>query len=71
MLIYQVDIIQHTHTDSGYMAPPSVVRDKHVRYLEAAIELCRIQPGFRWTVECLVELDDWWAPPAPTRREFH
>lgn len=67
--IQQVDIIHHTHTDVGYTDLPSVVRDKQVRYLDAAIELCRSQPGFRWTVESLIELDDWWAQAPPARRD--
>jgi len=69
--IQQVDVIHHTHTDVGYTDLPSVVRDKQIRYLEAAIELCRTQPSFRWTVESLIELDDWWAQaPAARRDEF-
>lgn len=67
--IQQVDIIHHTHTDVGYTDLPSVVRDKQVRYLDAAIELCRSQPSFRWTVESLIELDDWWAQAPGARRE--
>ncbi len=67
--IRQVDIIHHTHTDVGYTDLPSVVRDKQVRYLEAAIELCRTQRSFHWTVESLIELDDWWAQAPRARRE--
>lgn len=67
--IQQVDIIHHTHTDVGYTDLPSVVREKQVRYLEAAIELCRTQPSFRWTVESLIALDDWWEQAPPARRD--
>ncbi len=57
--IRQVDIVHHTHTDVGYTELPSVVRDLQVRYLDAAIDACAADPSFRWTVESLVELDDW------------
>ncbi len=70
-VIRRIDIVHHTHTDVGYTDLPSVVRDKQIRYLDAAIELCRAQPGFRWTVESLVGLLDWWAAsPEVRRKEF-
>src|SRR5262249_3800997 len=65
--IRSIDIVHHTHLDVGYTALPSVVRDDQARYLDAAIDCCRADPLFRWTVETLVELDDWW-PAASARR---
>ncbi len=63
--IRHVDIVHHTHTDIGYTELPSVVRDLQTRYLDAAIDCCRADPTFRWTVESLIGLDDWWcAAPA-------
>ena len=52
--ISSIDIVHHTHTDVGYTELPSVVRDEQLRYLDAAIECCRADPSFRWTVESLV-----------------
>ena len=57
--IRHVDIVHHTHTDIGYTELPSVIRDLQVRYLDAAIDCCRKDPAFRWTVESLIGLDDW------------
>jgi len=69
--VTQIDIVHHTHTDIGYTDLPSVVRDKQIRYLNSAIGLCRLQPSFRWTVESLVGLQDWWqASDAAHRKEF-
>ena len=66
--IRSVDIVHHTHLDVGYTALPSVVRDDQQRYLDAAIDCCRADPNFRWTVETLVELDDWWRTASAERR---
>src|SRR6266567_1608213 len=66
--IRSVDIVHHTHLDVGYTALPSVVRDDQVRYLDAAIDCCRADPLFRWTVETLVDLDDWWPRASAVRR---
>ncbi|MBS1855570.1 MAG: hypothetical protein JST11_09420 [Acidobacteria bacterium] len=66
--IRSIDIVHHTHLDVGYTALPAVVRDEQVRYLDAAIDCCRADPAFRWTVETLVELDDWHRAASPARR---
>ncbi len=39
--IKQVDIVHHTHTDVGFTALPSVVRDLQKSYIDAAIDACR------------------------------
>ena len=62
-----LDIVHHTHLDVGYTALPAVVRDDQTRYLDAAIDCCRADPGFRWTVETLVELEDWWPAASAAR----
>ncbi len=67
--IRQVDIVHHTHTDVGYTDYPAVVRDKQKRFLDMAMDLCRSQKSFRWTVESLVELDDWWKTASRARRD--
>ncbi len=66
--IRQVDIVHHTHTDIGYTELPSVVRDLQRRYLDIAIDTCARDKTFRWTVESLVGLDDWWKASPPARR---
>lgn len=67
--VRRIDIVHHTHTDIGYTDLPSVVRDKQIRYLDAAIELAGAQPGFRWTIEALIGLEDWWRASSPARRK--
>ncbi len=64
-----VDIIHHTHTDLGYTELPSVIRDLQMRYLDAAIDCCQSNSAFRWTVESLVTLDNWWRASGAARRE--
>lgn len=65
-----VDIVHHTHTDIGYTELPSVILDLQVRYLDAAIDCCRNDGNFRWTVESLVTLNNWWRRSAPARRDI-
>jgi glycosyl hydrolase family 38 len=67
--VRRVDLIHHTHTDVGYTELPSVVRELQKRYLDAAIDACRADAGFRWTVESLLGLDDWWSDRPKTRQE--
>lgn len=67
--IRTIDIVHHTHLDVGYTALPSVVRDDQIRYLDMAIDACRADRAFRWTVETLVELDDWWRASTASRRD--
>jgi hypothetical protein len=67
-IIRFIDIVHHTHLDVGYTALPAVVRDDQVHYLDAAIDCCRADPSFRWTVETLVEFDDWWRTAGAERR---
>lgn len=66
--IRHVDIVHHTHTDIGYTELPSVVRDLQKRYLDTAIDACLADTQFRWTVESLIGLDDWWKTASPARR---
>ena len=66
--VRSVDIVHHTHLDIGYTALPAVVRDDQARGIDAAIDCCRADPLFRWTVETLVELDDWRRSAPASRR---
>lgn len=63
-----LDIVHHTHLDVGYTAMPAVVRENQIRYLDAAIACCREDARFRWTIETLLEFDDWWRAASPERR---
>src|ERR1051325_9215943 len=65
--IRSIDIVHHTHLDVGYTALPAVVRDDQVRYIDAAIDCCHADPAFCWTIETLVELDDWWHVASASR----
>jgi hypothetical protein len=65
-----VDIVHHTHTDIGYTELPSVIRDLQMRYLDAAIDCCQSNSNFRWTIESLVTLNDWWRRAAVARRDM-
>jgi len=67
--IRRVDLVHHTHTDVGYTELPSVVRELQKRYLDAAIDACRADAGFRWTVESLLGLDDWWRDRPKARQD--
>ena len=67
--IRQIDIVHHTHTDVGFTNAPSVVRDRQIRYIDAAIDLCTSEKGFRWTIESILDLDDWWRSAAPTQHD--
>jgi hypothetical protein len=66
--IAHVDIVHNTHTDVGYTALPSVIRDLQRRYLDAAVDACRADRSFHWTVESLLGLDDWWQVAPLARR---
>ena len=66
--IQHIDIIHSTHTDVGYTALPAVVRDLQRRYVDIAIDACQNDKSFRWTVEALLGLDDWWRVATPARR---
>jgi len=57
--IQQVDIFHHSHNDVGFTDSPAVCRDLQVRYLDAAVEACRRNPSFYWTIESLMVLEDF------------
>ncbi len=67
--IRRIDIIHHSHTDVGYTDLPSVTRDLQKRYLDSAIEACETRPGFHWTAEAILTVDDWWRDRSSAQRE--
>jgi hypothetical protein len=57
--IQQIDIFHHSHNDVGFTDSPAVCRDLQVRFLDAAVEACRRNPSFYWTIESLMVLEDF------------
>ncbi|MBI4876401.1 MAG: hypothetical protein HY822_17335 [Acidobacteria bacterium] len=66
--VRQVDIYHHSHTDVGFTDLPSVCRDMQVRFLDAALDACLANRGFRWTCEVTLTVDDWWRASSAARR---
>ncbi|MCC7497787.1 MAG: hypothetical protein IT160_09430 [Bryobacterales bacterium] len=66
--IRRIDIIHLSHMDVGFTDHPSVTREMQKIYLDQAIDACLRDPGFAWTAESLVAVDDWWRQAPPERR---
>jgi hypothetical protein len=66
-VIHRVDLVHHTHTDVGYTDLPSVCRDMQKRFIDAGLDLCLSDKRFRWTIESMLGLDDWWRATADSR----
>ncbi len=49
--IQEIILVHHTHTDLGYTARCADVAVQQAQHLRHAIDLCRQQPGFHWTIE--------------------
>lgn len=67
--VKQIDLIHHSHLDVGYTDLPSVCRELHVRFLDAALDATLASPGFCWTCEATVVVSDWWKSAPATRRD--
>lgn len=52
-------MVHHTHMDIGYTDQPQEVLDQHLSYLDRAVELCKKNPNFRWTVESAYLVKDY------------
>ncbi|MFH0760023.1 MAG: glycosyl hydrolase family 38 [Bacteroidota bacterium] len=54
---WQVNFVQHTHTDIGYTRPQTEILAEHVRYIDYALDYCDAtdsfpdEARFRWTCE--------------------
>jgi len=63
MVLNEILVVHHTHTDLGYTTHPSQVPELHCRIIDQAVELCRQyadQPHdrrFRWTCESAWAVD--------------
>jgi hypothetical protein len=67
--IQQIDIFHHSHNDVGFTDSPAVCRDLQVRYLNSAVEACRRNPSFHWTIESLMVLEDFRRQMSKSRLE--
>src|SRR5512140_2025142 len=67
--IRRIDIVHHCHTDVGYTDLPSEARDLQRRYIDVAVDACLADKNFRWTIEVIMNLDDWWRASTPERRK--
>lgn len=67
--IKTIFVIEHSHLDIGFTAPPSVVAEQHARYLEIVIDQCTVDPDFRWTIESLWMLEAFWLRSERSRQE--
>jgi hypothetical protein len=67
--IRRLDIVHHCHTDVGYTDLPSEARDLQRRYIDVAVDACLADKNFRWTVEVIMNFDDWWRASTPQRRK--
>jgi alpha-mannosidase len=54
---WQINLVQHSHTDIGYTQPQSVILPKHMSYIDYALDFCDQTDNmpddakFRWTCE--------------------
>lgn len=62
--------VQHSHTDLGYTHPRDEVWRLQMRNLAQAIEYCKWDGDFRWTVECFWPLDEALRHSYPFPDEF-
>ena len=67
--IKRIDIFNLSHMDVGFTDHPTVTREMQKKYLDIALDACIANKGFRWTVESILAIDDWWQAASPARRE--
>lgn len=54
---WQVNFVQHTHTDIGYTRPQHEILSEHIRFIDYALDYCDLTDNypedakFRWTCE--------------------
>ncbi len=54
---WQINLVQHVHTDIGYTRPQTEILPEHLRYIDYALDYCDLTDGypddakFRWTCE--------------------
>ncbi len=62
---WQVNFVQHTHTDIGYTRPQTEILAEHLRYIDYALDYCDNTDNypesskFRWTCEAAWPVDEY------------
>lgn len=62
---WQVNFIQHSHTDIGYTRPQTEILAEHLRYIDYALDYCDATDSypddakFRWTCEAAWAVDEY------------
>lgn len=60
---WQVNFVQHSHTDIGYTRPQTEILAEHLRYIDYALDYCDLtdsypdEARFRWTCEASWAVD--------------
>ncbi len=58
--IETIYVVEMSHLDIGFTAPPSEVAETHWRILENVVSFADQDSDFRWTVEELWQLEQFW-----------
>jgi hypothetical protein len=72
---WEVDLVQHTHTDIGYSRPQTDILAEHVRFIDTALDACDktdAEPDdakFRWTCEGSWAVREWLRSRTPEQAE--
>lgn len=53
-------VVEMSHLDIGFTDPPSVVAEVHWQVLEDVLDYCDQDADFRWTIEELWQLEQFW-----------
>ncbi len=62
---WQVNFVQHSHTDIGYTRPQTEILAEHLRYIDYALDYCDLTDNypdaskFRWTCEASWAVDEY------------
>lgn len=62
---WEVNFVEHSHTDIGYTRPQTEIMGEHLRYIDYALDYCDITDNypdaakFRWTCETAWAVDEW------------
>ncbi len=55
----QVELVCLEHLDVGFTAAPQEIARRQKEHLDHAIVLCLERPDFRWTIESIWQLEQW------------
>jgi alpha-mannosidase len=62
---WQVNFVQHSHTDIGYTRPQTDILAEHLRFIDYALDYCDltddypVEAQFRWTCEASWAVDEY------------